>query len=105
MTSRHDIDLIHLTRSIDLADEAVIEGNHPFGSVLVSAEGDVLAEAKNTTPPMVVRGMPRLIWHDLRPEILISTRCVGQRSIRRLSPAQCVPAQFIGRKLARSFLA
>ncbi|MEC8154693.1 MAG: nucleoside deaminase [Pseudomonadota bacterium] len=48
MTSQHETDLIHLTRSIELADEAVCEGNHPFGSVLVSAEGAVLAEAKNS---------------------------------------------------------
>ena len=48
MPSQHETDLIHLTRSIELADEAVCEGNHPFGSVLVSAEGAVLAEAKNS---------------------------------------------------------
>ena len=48
MTSQHDIDLQHLARSIELADEAVVEGNHPFGSVLVSAKGEVLAEAKNS---------------------------------------------------------
>ena len=48
MPSQHETDLIHLTRSIELADEAVREGNHPFGSVLVSAEGEVLAEAKNS---------------------------------------------------------
>ena len=48
MTSQHDIDLQHLSRSIELADEAVVEGNHPFGSVLVSAKGEVLAEAKNS---------------------------------------------------------
>ena len=39
MTSQHETDLTHLTRSIELADEAVREGKHPFGSVLVSAEG------------------------------------------------------------------
>jgi tRNA(Arg) A34 adenosine deaminase TadA len=48
MTSQHSIDLKHLARSIELADEAVVEGNHPFGSVLVSASGEVLAEAKNS---------------------------------------------------------
>lgn len=48
MPSQHETDLIHLTRSIELADEAVREGDHPFGSVLVSAEGSVLAEAKNS---------------------------------------------------------
>lgn len=105
MTSHHDIDLIHLTRSIDLADEAVIEGNHPFGSVLVSAEGDVLAEAKNSHSTDGGPGHAEANLARFAARILISTRCVGQRSIRRLSPAQCVPAQFIGRKLARSFLA
>lgn len=45
---QHEIDLGHLRRSIALADEAVREGNHPFGAVLVSAEGDVLAEGKNS---------------------------------------------------------
>ena len=48
MPSQHETDVKHLIRSIELADEAVREGNHPFGSVLVSATGDVLAEAKNS---------------------------------------------------------
>ncbi|MEM6636774.1 MAG: nucleoside deaminase [Pseudomonadota bacterium] len=41
-------DIAHLRRTIDLADEAVREGNHPFGAVLVSAAGEILAEAKNS---------------------------------------------------------
>ncbi|MEM9132304.1 MAG: nucleoside deaminase [Actinomycetota bacterium] len=40
-------DINHLIRSIELADEAVAEGNHPFGAVLVDASGTVLAEGKN----------------------------------------------------------
>lgn len=48
MPSQHETDLKHLIRSIELADEAVTEGNHPFGSVLVSVDGHVLAEAKNS---------------------------------------------------------
>lgn len=40
-------DLAHLERTIELADEAVLEGNHPFASVLVAADGTVLAEGKN----------------------------------------------------------
>ncbi len=44
----HDEDLRHLERSIALADEAVTEGNHPFGAVLVAANGEVLAEGKNS---------------------------------------------------------
>lgn len=44
----HSSDVEHLRRSIALADEAVREGNHPFGAVLVSAEGAVLMEGKNS---------------------------------------------------------
>ena len=44
----HAADLKHLERSIALADEAVMEGNHPFGAVLVSADGVILAEGKNS---------------------------------------------------------
>lgn len=40
-------DLKHLERTIELADEAVAEGNHPFASVLVDATGTVIAEGKN----------------------------------------------------------
>lgn len=41
-------DLTYLRRTITLADEAVAEGNHPFGAVLVSRDGVVLAEGKNS---------------------------------------------------------
>ena len=40
-------DLTHLERTIELADEAVREGNHPFAAVLVDASGAVIAEGKN----------------------------------------------------------
>lgn len=45
---QHEPHLKHLQRAIDLADEAVSEGNHPFGAVLVSATGEVLMEGKNS---------------------------------------------------------
>lgn len=41
-------DFKHLRRAIALADEAVTEGNHPFGAVLVSAGGETLLEGKNS---------------------------------------------------------
>jgi len=41
-------DLEFLRRTIALADQAVREGNHPFGSVLVSRDGKILAEGKNS---------------------------------------------------------
>ena len=41
-------DLDYLRRTIELADEAVIEGNHPFGAILVCADDNILCEAKNS---------------------------------------------------------
>lgn len=43
----NESDLKYLQRCVDLAKAAVDKGDQPFGSVLVSAEGDVLAEDHN----------------------------------------------------------
>ncbi|MEM9037740.1 MAG: nucleoside deaminase [Actinomycetota bacterium] len=40
-------DIGFLQRTIELADESVEDGNHPFAAVLVAADGTVLAEGKN----------------------------------------------------------
>ncbi|HEX4093785.1 MAG TPA: nucleoside deaminase [Trebonia sp.] len=40
-------DLAHLRRCVELAAEAVAAGDFPFGSVLVAADGTVLAEDRN----------------------------------------------------------
>lgn len=42
-----ETDLIYLKRSVELAGIALEEGDEPFGSVLVSATGDVLFEDHN----------------------------------------------------------
>lgn len=42
-----DVDLRHLRRCVELATEALDEGDQPFGSVLVHADGRVLAEDRN----------------------------------------------------------
>jgi tRNA(Arg) A34 adenosine deaminase TadA len=42
-----DTDLKHLRRCVELAAEAVDAGDEPFGSVLVGADGTVLAEDRN----------------------------------------------------------
>ncbi|HHY09149.1 MAG TPA: nucleoside deaminase [Firmicutes bacterium] len=44
-----EIDLKHLRRCVELAETALEKGDQPFGSVLVSAEGKVLAEDHNRT--------------------------------------------------------
>jgi tRNA(Arg) A34 adenosine deaminase TadA len=43
----NDTELQHLRRCVELAAEALETGNQPFGSVLVSADGAVLAEDYN----------------------------------------------------------
>jgi tRNA(Arg) A34 adenosine deaminase TadA len=42
-----EADLRHLRRCVELATEAVAAGDFPFGSVLVHADGSVLAEDRN----------------------------------------------------------
>jgi tRNA(Arg) A34 adenosine deaminase TadA len=43
----NDDDLRHLQRCVELASEALADGDEPFGSVLVSGTGEVLAEDRN----------------------------------------------------------
>lgn len=42
-----DVDMNHLRRCVELARTALEKGDEPFGSVLVSADGRVLAEDHN----------------------------------------------------------
>ena len=42
-----EIDMKHLRRSVELAKEALEKGDQPFGSVLVSKDGEVLYEDHN----------------------------------------------------------
>lgn len=43
----NDKDIKHLQRCIELAEVALEQGDEPFGSVLVAADGKVLAEDRN----------------------------------------------------------
>jgi tRNA(Arg) A34 adenosine deaminase TadA len=43
-----DRDLHFLRLATAVADKAMAKGNHPFGAVLVDAEGQVVAEGENT---------------------------------------------------------
>lgn len=46
-TALSDTDLAHLRRCVDLAREALDDGDEPFGSILVDAEGLVRFEDRN----------------------------------------------------------
>ena len=45
----NETDLKHLVRCVELAEQAFASNNDPFGSVLVSADGEVLFEDHNHT--------------------------------------------------------
>ncbi len=47
MPLSHDQDIIFLRRSIELGMEARAAGNHPFGALLVDADGEIVLEAGN----------------------------------------------------------
>jgi tRNA(Arg) A34 adenosine deaminase TadA len=47
--SLDDIDRAHLARAVVLAREALLDGDEPFGSVLVDAQGVVRFEDRNRT--------------------------------------------------------
>lgn len=47
--SLDDIDRAHLARAVVLAREALLDGDEPFGSVLVDADGVVRFEDRNRT--------------------------------------------------------
>ena len=42
-----DADRVHLTRAVDLAEQALEAGDEPFGSVLVGGDGQVLREEED----------------------------------------------------------
>ncbi len=53
-------DVAHLRRCIELAQQARDEGNEPFGSLLVDADGAVRCELMNTVGSGDVTGHPEL---------------------------------------------
>ena len=55
-----DNDMKHLSRSIELAAEALEAGDEPFGSVLVDGEGQVLREDRNRANSVDVTYHPEI---------------------------------------------
>lgn len=46
----HEHDLACMRRAIEVARQAVANGNHPFGAVLADADGTIVLEGENTVP-------------------------------------------------------
>jgi len=64
----------HLVRAVELAEEALAGGNDPFGTLIVSAAGEVLFEARNETADGDETRHPELL--------------VAQWAARHLSPEE-----------------
>lgn len=58
----NDVELRHLRRCVELATEALEAGDEPFGSVLVAANGTVLAEDHNRVASGDRTRHPELSW-------------------------------------------
>ena len=56
----HPVDVAHLRRCLELAATARADGHEPFGSLLVDADGRVVAELMNTVGGGDVTGHPEL---------------------------------------------
>ncbi|GAA0437967.1 nucleoside deaminase [Lentibacillus halophilus] len=73
-----ETDMKHLRRSVDLAKTALEKGDEPFGSVLVSGNGDVLAEDHNHTSGGD---------HTQHPEIALARSAAENMSAKEKSEA------------------
>ncbi len=51
-------DYEYLRRCLELAEEAYLAGDEPFGSILVNAKGDIIAEARNRVNEINVLAHP-----------------------------------------------
>ena len=69
------VDEGHLVKVIELARRSGENGNHPFGSLLVDASGDVVVEAENTA----------VTSHDLTAHAELNPWCAPPAR-RRMSP-------------------
>ncbi len=71
-------DLTHLRHAIEVSERARANGNHPFGAILVDAEGRVVREAENTVETdhdvtaHAETNLVRIAWVDWSREELAS---------------------------------
>jgi tRNA(Arg) A34 adenosine deaminase TadA len=75
MTRETDID--YLRQAVAVADKAMAKGNHPFGSILVDADGAVVAEGENTFqidggPGHAETNLARFAARNFQPDYLLN---------------------------------
>jgi len=90
----HD-DVAHLRRCIELARQARADGNEPFGSLLVGADGTVLMELTNTVGTGDMTGHPELAlatWASLN--LTVDERAAATLYTSCESCAMCAGGQY-----------
>jgi tRNA(Arg) A34 adenosine deaminase TadA len=89
-----------LRRAIELAAEARRSGNPPFGSLLVGPDGDVLAEAQNST---ITDG--NISFHpELKLAVWAAQSLDAETAARTTMYTSCEPCGMCAGALARSGL-
>ncbi|TCO51130.1 tRNA(Arg) A34 adenosine deaminase TadA [Kribbella antiqua] len=89
-----------LRRAIELAAEARRNGNPPFGSLLVGPDGDVLAEAQNST---ITDG--NISFHpELKLAVWAAQSLGAETAAGTTMYTSCEPCGMCGGALARSGL-
>jgi tRNA(Arg) A34 adenosine deaminase TadA len=73
-----ETDIAFLRRAIAVAAAAMAKGNHPFGAILVDAQGNVLAEGENTFqtdrgPGHAETNLARLAAREFDPAVLATS--------------------------------
>src|SRR5712691_7725184 len=104
--SSSELDEHFLRRSFAVARRAVINGNHPFGAILVDHNRNVLIEAENGyMPAHDGTAHANACWQrrPARPSARNSSRT--RRCIHPPNPARCARAPSIGPALAAWFTA
>ena len=88
-------DVAHLRRCIELARQARADGNEPFGSLLVGADGTVLMELTNTVGTGDMTGHPELAlatWASLN--LTVDERAAATLYTSCESCAMCAGGQY-----------
>ena len=88
-------DVAHLRRCIELARQARADGNEPFGSLLVGADGTVLTELMNTVGTGDMTGHPELAlatWASMN--LTVDERAAATLYTSCESCAMCAGGQY-----------
>ena len=100
--SLSDRDLVHLRRAVALARQALERGDEPFGSLLVSEQGDVLFEDHNHVVELEATQHPEFAIARWAGTHLSPGERAASTVYTPASTARCAPPRTGGRASAAS---